>query len=309
MRPVPLAFSQQQTGDDKPRDDEEDFDADVATAEPGYAGVVDEGQEDRDGTDPLDIGSELPVTGWGSRLVAGRRVTIGRDRHHAREGAPPRALALPTVSPRHHGLTLVSEPRAQTVARGVSISVLRHLPTADSVARGVGTPVCRSCPPRTISRRFMSNLHVLVLTERDEFEPRLPRENPIFERNSCRFQHELGSVSDDVRNAQSIPFFFFFFFFFSRRASAIIRSRREISGTVFPPPPPPPPPRGKTCVRIAPATTDPTGLLATGAPRRGWSRSAAAACCRPARCAGTRGALRADRTTGAVRQPLRRERR
>ena len=40
--PCRLALTQQQPGDDEPRDDEEDFDADVATAESGYARVVDE---------------------------------------------------------------------------------------------------------------------------------------------------------------------------------------------------------------------------------------------------------------------------
>ena len=77
--PVHFALAQQQPGDDEPRDDEEDLDADVATAEPGNAGVVDEGQEDGDGAQALHVGAELPVTWRGSRLVAGGGVPIDRD--------------------------------------------------------------------------------------------------------------------------------------------------------------------------------------------------------------------------------------
>ena len=68
--PRPLALAQEQPGDDETRDDEEDFDADVTTAETGYARVVDESQENGDGTHPLHVGSEFPVTGRGPRFVA-----------------------------------------------------------------------------------------------------------------------------------------------------------------------------------------------------------------------------------------------
>ena len=75
----PLAFAQQQPSNDEPRDDEEDLDADVASAEPWYACVVHESQEDGNGAHPLYVGPELPITGRGSRFVPGRRVAIGRD--------------------------------------------------------------------------------------------------------------------------------------------------------------------------------------------------------------------------------------
>ena len=77
--PSRLALTQKQPGDHEPRDHEEHFDTDVAAAEPGYAGVVDESQEDGDGAQSLHVGPKAAISRWSPRLVAGGRGAIDCD--------------------------------------------------------------------------------------------------------------------------------------------------------------------------------------------------------------------------------------
>ena len=90
-----LALAQQQPGDDEPRNDEEDLDTDVAAAEGGYAGVVDESQEDGDSAQSLHVGTKATISRWSSRLVAGDRGSVDGDRHHYGCEAPPERSGLP----------------------------------------------------------------------------------------------------------------------------------------------------------------------------------------------------------------------
>src|SRR6516165_4998095 len=85
--PCPIALTQQQPGDDKPRDDEEDVDADVARVNRQASVICDDGKY-RDRPQPLYVGPELSVT-WGrSRLVASDREAVNGDRHDVRCPAP-----------------------------------------------------------------------------------------------------------------------------------------------------------------------------------------------------------------------------
>ena len=68
-----FTFSEKETGDHKPRDDEEDVYADVASGDPRNARVKEDDQKDRNGAEPLNIGTKSTVTRCCSRLVAGGR--------------------------------------------------------------------------------------------------------------------------------------------------------------------------------------------------------------------------------------------
>ena len=80
-------FPEEDAGDDKPRDDEEDVDADVSAREPRNGGVEQDDQEDRHGAEPLDVGPERSVAGIGPGLVPRGGVAGNIDGHHAVCGA------------------------------------------------------------------------------------------------------------------------------------------------------------------------------------------------------------------------------
>jgi hypothetical protein len=88
-RPRPLELADQETRDEKPREDEEDVDPDVAARQSGDAGVVDEDEEDGDAAEALEVGAE-PVGAWLSRSDAGGRV-IGRRRCVPVRGRSPQS--------------------------------------------------------------------------------------------------------------------------------------------------------------------------------------------------------------------------
>ena len=252
-----LALAQEQPRDDEARDDEEDLDADVAAAEPGYAGVVHESQQDGDGTHPLHVGSEFAVTGWCARLIACRRQMICRDRHHAGGYSPPRALALPTV-----------HPLATTTSPYYRSSELSLSPGGDSISVlcvADGAFGCAFAPPP----------HLVGTENSFRLSSRLSELSQLTEAVGSRYALRTKAAQPEVRKD--------------------VRSDRCNIGMGL--------------VAWSRSDKGPDGLFVRGRHGAAWSRSVPAACCRPAWCSGTRGALRADRTTGAVRQPLRRERR
>ena len=68
---------EEDTGDDEPGNDEEDIDADIATAKARYVGVKEDDKENGDGAETLDVGTKWPVTRCGPGFVAGGRVAVG----------------------------------------------------------------------------------------------------------------------------------------------------------------------------------------------------------------------------------------
>ena len=60
---LPGPYPAQHPGNDEARDDEEDVDADIATAQGGDAAVEKENEQDGDGSKTLHVRPELPVFG------------------------------------------------------------------------------------------------------------------------------------------------------------------------------------------------------------------------------------------------------
>jgi hypothetical protein len=63
-------FSQEKPGDHEARQDEEHVHPDESASESGYISVKENNQHDGDGPQTLHVGSELPIAGCSSSLIA-----------------------------------------------------------------------------------------------------------------------------------------------------------------------------------------------------------------------------------------------
>ena len=157
--PLTVVPSATETGDDEPRDHEEDVHTDVAAADPGESCVVEDHQQHGDGSETLDVGPELPVARGGSRFVPPGASVLPRleaagpssSPGHTRWGSTPARLGTASIScarvtststepnpARQHGSTHYD-------GRGRNG---RALPVDTLVAVALGTPrpvVARAC--------------------------------------------------------------------------------------------------------------------------------------------------------------------
>ena len=95
-----VTLAEQQSRDDESRYDKEDLNTDVTAAEGGYARVVDEGQEDGDGTQSLHVGTKAAIARWSPCFILGDQGLIDGDRHRlSTRRSTRRGLRVPPRRP------------------------------------------------------------------------------------------------------------------------------------------------------------------------------------------------------------------